>query len=99
MADAETDSTGKLAPQPTPDQIEQWWAMHTMHPAHGACQGLEYRRDCPSCEAGDTLRRLGFDPYGEGITLFVGLVQDHRRLLASGETEPEQKAGPDAHTP
>ena len=66
--------------EPTPDQIERWWAAHTMHPVHE--DGIEYVRECPNCEAGDSLRRLGLDPYGDGIGIFVGLVQDHRRLAA-----------------
>ena len=59
----------------TPEQVEEWWAMHTMHPVHET----DYVRECPNCEAGDTLRRLGLDPYGDGIELIVGLVQEKRR--------------------
>ena len=81
---AETDSSGKLAPQATPAQVEEWWAMCTMHPAHGTCSGIEYLRDCTACEAGDTLRRLGLDPYGGGVTMLVGLVQENRKLIAEG---------------
>lgn len=91
MSDVETDSSGNLAPQPTGDMVEQWWAMFTMHPAHGSCEGIEYKRDCEHCEAGDRLLRLGFQPYGDGITLVVGLVQDNRRLREQlGELKKER---------
>ncbi len=83
MADVGTDSSGELAPVATPTQVEQWWAMFTMHPAHDS--GIEYMRACPACEAGDTLRRLGLDPYGDGVTMLVGLVQENRKLIAAGE--------------
>ena len=87
MADIETDSSGELAPVATPSQVEQWWAAFTMHPAHATCSGIEYLRDCAACEAGDTLRRLGLDPYGDGVTMLVGLVQENRKLIAAGETD------------